>query len=195
MVDPYGAALLEAAALKTFRRLALVGGATSVIMGLILLIWPAQTLLVLAALIGVWLVIIGIVRVVEALLTTGLAVRLRALTAAIGLVYLIIGITCLRNLYGSIRVLAVAIGLVWIIGGVVEVVTGISHRAHGWAKVSPILLGLLSVAAGLAVFFWPGITVGIMVLIAGFWLLAVGIIQLILAFTVGRAADRALPGI
>src|SRR3954451_10500178 len=111
MVDPYGDAQLEAAALKTFKRLALIGGVTSVVMGLVLLIWPEQTLLVIAALIGVWLAITGIIRIVEGLLTRGLSAGVRALTAAVGLVYLAIGIICLRNLFGSIKVLAAVIGL------------------------------------------------------------------------------------
>jgi uncharacterized membrane protein HdeD (DUF308 family) len=192
MIDPYGDAALEAAAFKTFKRMALAGAVASIIMGLVLLIWPDKTLALLAALIGVWLCVVGIVRIAEAFVTKGMTKGARALTALAGVLYLVIGIICLSNLLGSITVLAVVLGIVWVIGGAIEMVTALT-RANGWGKASGLLLGLLSLLAGLVLLFWPERSLTVLVWILGLWLLAIGIIQLILALTAHRAGTR-IPG-
>ncbi|MFD0595962.1 HdeD family acid-resistance protein [Catellatospora coxensis] len=191
MIDPYGDAELEAAALRSFKRMSIIGGLISIAAGLALTFWPEKTIVLIAALIGVWLVVVGIFRVAEGLTAKGVSGGHRALIAVMGVLYIIVGIICLRHLADSIKVLAVVLGLVWIVGGVAEVVTGFA-RTHGtWPKIGTVLLGLLSIAAGLILFFWPGITLTVLVWITGFWLIALGIIQLILGFTTGRAAKRA----
>lgn len=192
MIDPYGDAALEYAALRTFKRMAIVGGLVSLAMGIMLLAWPEETLLVAAALLGVWLVLIGIFRIIEGVTSSALAGGMRALTAVVGLLYIVIGVILLRNLATSVTLLAVIIGLAWIVGGVAEIVLGFT-RSGGWAKVGTVLLGLLSIAAGLVVFFWPGISLVVLIWITGLWLVVLGIAQLILGFTAHRGAKRAIP--
>lgn len=192
MIDPYGDAALEAAAFKTFKRMALFGAIASIIMGLVLLIWPDRTLTLIAALIGVWLCLVGIVRIVEAFLTKGLAGRARLLTALIGLLYLVIGIICLSNLLGSITLLAAVIGVVWVVGGAIEMITALSRRS-GWSKANGLLLGLLSMVAGFVLLIWPDRSLTVLVWILGLWLLAIGIIQLIMVLTARRATPGSTP--
>jgi uncharacterized membrane protein HdeD (DUF308 family) len=192
MIDPYGDAALEAAAFKTFKRMALAGAAASILMGLVLLIWPDRTLALIAALIGVWLCIVGIVRIAEAFITKGVSKGARALTALVGLLYLVIGVICLSNLLESITVFAVVIGIVWVIGGVIEMIVALT-RANGWGKASGLLLGLLSLVAGLVLLLWPERSLTVLVWILGLWLLAIGIIQLILALTAHRSGTRIPP--
>lgn len=165
MVDP---------ADEAFRLTTLSGGALSILTGLILLMWPGQTLRVIAALLGVWLIIIGIVRVIQAAATKTHTWQTRLLIGASGVLYTVVGAVSLRNLYGTVAMMAVIVGLVWIVGGVAEI---------AWRRNSSILLGFLSIFAGLAVLMWPEISLVSMALVAGIWLVAFGLLHLFLALT------------
>lgn len=165
MVDP---------ADEAFRLTTLTGGALSILTGLIMLVWPGQTLRVIAALLGVWLIIIGIVRVIQAASTKTQAWQTRALIGASGVLYTIVGAVSLRNLYDTVAMMAVIIGLVWIVGGVAEI---------AWRRGSTVLIGLFSVFAGVTVLLWPEISLLSMALVAGIWLVAFGLLHVFLALT------------
>src|SRR3954462_9382547 len=51
---------------RVWRRISLMGGIASVTLGLILLAWPAMTQLVVAALVGVWFLVLGGTRIAAA---------------------------------------------------------------------------------------------------------------------------------
>jgi uncharacterized membrane protein HdeD (DUF308 family) len=195
MTDRHGGTAAQDRSLANFTRLAFGGAIASIIMGLVLLIWPGHTLSLVAALIGVWLCLVGIVRLVEASMTRGSTRNTRVLTAAVGLLYLVIGIICLRNLLGSIALLASVIGIMWVIGGVIEMIAAFS-RGSGWGKVGGLILGLASMIVGFVLLVWPQQSLTVIVWVVGLWLLAIGVIQLVLAFTAHRAGrtGRLPPG-
>ncbi len=171
----------EVEAAAAFRRSVLWSGAISLAMGVVLLVWPQSTLLVVAALIGVFLVLWGIVRLLEAF-RPGLPGGVRALRAVIGVLLIVVGVACLRNLAGSITVLAVLIGIGWIIGGIAEVAFGFTHGGTGASRAGAIVIGLLYVVGGLVLFFWPQTSLTVLVWVVGLWLVAIGIVQLVLGF-------------
>lgn len=59
---------------------------------------------------------------------------------------------------------------------VLQSVTTHRHEKHWWAR---LLQGLLSIAAGLAAFFWPGVTLLVLVYIIAFYAIFTGILQII----------------
>ncbi len=200
MSDPYGDAALETAALQSFKRMAIFGGLVSLAAGLFLIFWPDKTLLFLVTLLGIWLILVGIFRVAEGLTGKGVSGGHRTLIAVVGVLYIVVGILCLRHLTGTVTVLAAILGIVWIVGGVAEIATGFA-RTHGtWPKIGTVLLGVLSIVAGLILFLWPGPTLTVLVWITGLWLIALGIIQLILGIASARSAkktttDPMIPGV
>ncbi|HEY3009679.1 MAG TPA: DUF308 domain-containing protein [Micromonosporaceae bacterium] len=186
--DAFGDAALEAQALQTWRRLALAGGVVSIVTGLILLLWPDETLLVAAALIGIWLVIAGIMRLAESVLTSEARGSARVLSALAGLLYLIVGILCLRNLLKSLEVLAVVIGIVWIAGGISEIMAAFTRLASGGARLAAMVIGLITVLGGIVLVFWPDVSLRVIIWVSGLWLVAIGVVQLVLAARVRKAA-------
>jgi uncharacterized membrane protein HdeD (DUF308 family) len=102
----------------------LVGGLVSLVTGLIMVIWPGKTLAVVAALIGVWLVLIGLVQLFRAIAGREFGWLRRVLIGVSGLLYLVIGAICVGNQFASLRLLAVVVGLVWMVGGAAEVASG-----------------------------------------------------------------------
>jgi uncharacterized membrane protein HdeD (DUF308 family) len=181
----------RSAILSTWRQMSLVGGIVAILLGIVLLVWPGQTLLVLAALLGIWLVILGIVRLADALTGRELGGASRWFSVLAGIIYLIAGIFVLANLHASLTFLALLIGLIWIFSGASEIISGFT-RVHGaGAKIGTIILGLINVALGVVVVFWPDITLVVLVWITGIWLIFIGLVQLYIAWQAGKAAKAA----
>ncbi|HEX6681590.1 MAG TPA: DUF308 domain-containing protein [Candidatus Limnocylindrales bacterium] len=162
MADPGGQAV---------RLTSLAGGALSIITGLVVLLWPRKTLLLVAALLGVWLVLVGILRIVQAFTGKGHSRNSRILTGVSGLLYTVVGAVCLRDLFTTVNLLAVIVGLVWMVGGVAEI---------AWRKRHSVILGVFGIAAGVVVLVWPEISLTIMAIVAGAWLVVLGVVQLVL---------------
>lgn len=186
MADVYHDAALESAALRAWRRMALVGGVVSILLGLVLLIWPQQTLLVVAALFGIWLVIIGIVRVAGAATDRNATTGVRALEGLLGVALVILGIVCLAHLVTSLKAVAVLIGLIWIFAGLVEIVSAFTRRMGGWQRFSTLAFGVISILGGLVVLIWPSISLTVLVWLTGLWLILLGVVQLALAWRAAR---------
>jgi uncharacterized membrane protein HdeD (DUF308 family) len=164
----------------------IVGGAVSLITGLIILIWPGKTLLVVAALIGVWLLIMGVYSVIRAFASKKLTRGRRVFVGVAGLLYLVVGAVCLRNLFTSLTLLAVVIGLVWAVGGAAEI-------ANGFPKVWPTAIGVLGIAAGVVMFLWPNRSLTALAIIAGAWLIAIGLMQISQFLTARRRSGPIAP--
>src|SRR3954471_17416828 len=112
---------LQAAAFKSWKTTMIAGGITTIILGLVLLIWPEQTLLVFASLLGIGLILIGIARLAGAAASRDAAGKSRVWRAVTGLIYIIAGIVVLANLHGTLRFLVWAVGTVWAVTGLIEI--------------------------------------------------------------------------
>ena len=168
----------------------LSGGVISVAIGVMLLVWPGKTLLVVAALIGILLVLLGVSRLWAGWSAKGLPGAVRALRGLAGLVLVILGIAVLRHLEGSLTVLTVLLGIAWMVGGLAEIAFGATGGGRGSSRTGSILLGVLDVIAGLVLFLWPQTTLTVVVWVVGIWLIAIGIIQLLLAMWKPRPSPR-----
>jgi uncharacterized membrane protein HdeD (DUF308 family) len=176
---------LQAAAFKSWKTTMVAGGITTIILGLVLLIWPKQTLLVFASLLGIGLILIGIARLANAAADRDRRGRGRLWRALLGLIYVIAGIVVLANLNGTLRFLVWAVGIIWVISGLFEIFAGIG-RPRG-EKAMTIVIGVLNLAFGLVLLVWPGPTLVFLVWITGLWLIALGLLQIIFAYLAGKA--------
>ena len=114
-------AALEEQFYAWWRRLALTGGVVSVAIGLILMIWPRATLAVVAILIGLWLVIGGLVQLAQAaFMPEGRGTGSRVLMAIAGLVGVVLGVLCMRNLTDSLLLIAALIGVSLLFGAIAQ---------------------------------------------------------------------------
>jgi uncharacterized membrane protein HdeD (DUF308 family) len=159
--------------------LAMAAAVTSVVVGVIMLVWPDQTLLVGAALFGIWLIVHGIVDIVDAIMAKADGGVARALSAVVGLLFVVGGIICLRNLAESVAVIATIIGLTWLIGGILALALALTSRYSGNARVLVAVLGAISVIGGLVVLIWPGMTQLSLDFFTGIWLIILGAVQFI----------------
>lgn len=156
--------------------------------GLAVLVWPSQTLLVLAVLFGIQLIVSGIFRFVAALATEDLTGGTRVLLAILGVLSIIIGLWAVRHVVITLLALAVFLGIYWIVSGTIDMFTALSH--HGMPDRSwTVFSGVLSVIAGIIVLIWPGPTLLVLAIVLGIWLLIFGVMEIMAGFRLRRAHE------
>jgi uncharacterized membrane protein HdeD (DUF308 family) len=167
-------------------------GIISVLVGLLAVFFPGATLLAIAIIFGAQLVVAGIFQFVAAFAVPVESGWLRALTAVMAILAIVVGIYCLRQPILSILILALILGLFWVISGVIELFVGIGHpELPGRAFV--IASGILSIVAGAIVFFLPGISLLVLTLVLGIWLVVHGVMVSVRAFQL-RSARQSTSG-
>jgi uncharacterized membrane protein HdeD (DUF308 family) len=176
---------LRRAAFDPWQNVTLFGGITAIILGLVLLIWPGQTLAVFAALLGVALILIGIARLANAAVARDVAGRSRIWRILTGLLYIVAGIVVLANLHGTLRFLVVAVGLIWLIGGLVEIAGGFG-RPRG-DKSATIVIGVFNLCFGALLLFWPEVSLVFLIWIAALWLILIGLLQIVFVYVAKKA--------
>lgn len=164
-------------------------GALTFLAGIAVLVWPGETLLVLAVLFGIQLIISGIFRFVGAIAVDDLTGGTRVLLAILGVLSIIIGLWAVRHVVITLIALAVFLGIYWVISGVIDIFMALVHRDlpdRGWTAVT----GILSALAGIIVLAWPGLTLLTLAIILGIWLLIFGVMEIMAAFRIRQAIAR-----
>jgi uncharacterized membrane protein HdeD (DUF308 family) len=170
-------------------QLLLLTGVTAVALGVIVLAWPGKTLLVAGVLFGIYLVVSGIGYVFAAFGTHSGA-AMRVLTFITGVISLVLGFFCFRDKYEAVALLALWIGISWVFRGMTLLATALSldHLpGRGWQ----VLSGLIIVIGGGVLIIYPIDSIAILALVAGCWLIAIGIVDVITAFQVRHRAKTA----
>lgn len=177
---------LSKSTINTVRTALGISGAAALIIGLLITFWPKGSAIVLAVLLGIYLVIAGIAYLGLGIFSKGISGGARALDIILGALFIIGGIIVLVNPSESAVVLGiflgVLIGILWIIEGVVTLAQSGDAPSRGWA----IFFGILSVIAGIVLLFSPLWGSVILFIIAGIGLIVLGIMQIVRAFTFGR---------
>src|SRR5580698_9989410 len=156
-------------------------GVLTLLAGLGVLVWPGETLLVLAVLLGVQLIVSGIFRLGAALASEDLTGGTRAMLALLGVLSVIIGLWAVRHVLLTLLALTVFLGIFWVVNGVIDVFAALAHAgmpARGWA----VLTGILSALAGIVVLAYPGLSLLGLAVILGVWLVVFGILEMTAAF-------------
>jgi uncharacterized membrane protein HdeD (DUF308 family) len=99
---------------------------------------------------------------------------------AAGIAWIVFAFFVLSFNYRTVWAIAVFFGIGFIIGGIVEL--GIAAVAPGW-KWLYILIGIVSIIAGVIALMWPGETFLVLSAIVGWLLLFYGIIDIVFAFS------------
>lgn len=160
-------------------------------LGLILLIWPQATLIVVAALLGAALLVTGIFRLIHGLTAHDATGGMRAAYVIIGLLAALAGLYCLRHIDVTVVLLAFIVGVFWTLHGIVDLSVA-ATSGPGTGRGLRAITGVLSLAAGLIVMFWPTISLTILLWVMGIWLLAYGVMLAVMALQIRHVAKAAL---
>ena len=159
----------------------LITGLLGIGFGIAVLVWPDISLRIMAALAGVWLFVAGAARIIGAFLPgTGVSIVGRVLSGIVGIIVLVAGIICLRNVITRLVLLALLFAITWILTGLSVVLIGVQR--DGSERFWLIALGALSLLAGCLFVFAPGLSLAALVLLAGVSGLVIGASEVALAF-------------
>jgi Short repeat of unknown function (DUF308) len=102
---------------------------------------------------------------------------------AAGIAWIVFAFFVLSFNYRTVWAIAVFFGIAFIVGGIMEF--AVAAVAPGW-KWLYILIGIVSIVAGLIALMWPGETFLVLSAIVGWLLLFYGIIDIVFAFSTRR---------
>jgi len=173
-------------AVRAVRTALAVSGAISLIVGLLILLWPGRTAQVAVGIIAVYVIIAGIVNI-------GIGIFFRSGWARIGyivlgLLFILAGIFSFANLPATTAWFGVfvgtLVGILWIIEGVVSLTTLNHGSGRGWT----IFFAIISILAGIFVLLSPLIATLALFILIGASLLVLGVFQIVRAIQFGKTA-------
>ncbi|MGV0837024.1 HdeD family acid-resistance protein [Mycolicibacterium thermoresistibile] len=168
----------------------LVSGILAVILGVLILAWPGESIVAAAILFGAYLLVAGIAQVVVAF-ALDVSTGGRVLLFIGGAAALILGVLSIRQLWEGdvalvVLLLAIWIGVGFVFRGVATAVSAVSDPGlpgRGWG----IFFGILSLLAGIVMLAFPFGSLGVLTLVVGIWLIVLGVFEVLAAFSVRKA--------
>jgi len=165
----------------------LIRAILGIVIGVAVLVWPKSTVSILAVLLGIYFLVLGVIRIVQAITNKNLNGGGRVANFIIGGLILAAGVVVIRNPFATAAFVVLIIGVTWIFEGIATLV----DTARGNGDAVSIVVGLLITAAGiLVVLFNDGVAVAYAVFF-GITLIAVAIFDLVLYFRVGSYLKNA----
>ena len=165
-------------------------GLVTLALGVVVLVWPGKSVVFAGALFGVYLLASGIALAIAAF-TVHVPGGSRVLLFVSGALSVALGVYAFHDFKNgaAVWVLAAWIGVGFLFQGVAQTVFAINHKGlpeHGWH----ILMGLLSVLAGMMVIAWPISSIVALAIVGGIWLVVIGTVQIVWALKARKAGAK-----
>lgn len=163
--------------INSIRSSAMASAVIGIILGVVALVWPGPTLLVVAWLFGVALIVSGVFRIFHGFGRAEQPNGSRWLMGIFGLLEVIAGVICLLHPVSTLVFIAIFIGIGWIFEGAHDLMAGLSGNTVG-PRWLAIVGGIISIVAGIVVFFLPGLAIATFVTWGAILLIVVSIVAL-----------------
>jgi uncharacterized membrane protein HdeD (DUF308 family) len=168
-----------------------VSGAIALIAGIVLLVWPVKSAIIVTGIVATYLIIAGVVYAGLGVFSSSKGGWARAGHIVLGLLYIVAGVIAFTNLQATTALLAVFtvvfIGVSWIVDGIVSLTLLTGDGSRVWT----ILYSVLSIIAGVYVLFNVLAAGVVLWIFLGASLVVLGVIQIVRAITLGRDAKAA----
>ncbi|WP_329134451.1 HdeD family acid-resistance protein [Streptomyces sp. NBC_01476] len=158
----------------------LVAGIAAIALGIFVLSWPGETLLVVGVLFGIYLVVSGVFQLATAF-GSHVPSGMRTMHFITGALSVLLGLICFRGAAESLLLLALWIGFGWLLRGITLVAVAVSTEdlpARGWQ----VFFGGITVVAGIVLIVSPFGSLAALTLVSGVWLIVLGVAELVHAF-------------
>jgi uncharacterized membrane protein HdeD (DUF308 family) len=165
-------------------------GLVTLALGVVVLVWPGKSVLVAAALFGVYLLASGIAQTIASF-TIHVPGSSPVLLFLSGVLSVALGAFAFYdfNNDAAVWVLATWIGVGFLFQGVAATVLAIKHQElpeRGWH----IFMGVLSVLAGMVLVALPFSSIVVLAIVAGAWLVVIGTTQIVSAVKARKAGAK-----
>ncbi|MER6388569.1 HdeD family acid-resistance protein [Streptomyces sp. NPDC059382] len=164
----------------------------TLIPGILVLVWPDETLHILAVIIGLQLLVAGGFRFVTAFSHSGDRGGSRLAAVLIAMLAFLAGVLVLRHPMQTIGALSLIVGVFWLLTGVLTAYVSIADRAlvHRGLLFG---LGVLGTVAGIVVLCFPVDSAVALTRLLGLWLVLLGVFEVVMAFALRSATRRITP--
>ncbi|GAC53703.1 HdeD family acid-resistance protein [Gordonia amicalis] len=169
----------------------IVTSIVGIVLGVVVIVWPGPTIVVVAILFAISLIIAGIFRIYQAFAASFLSTGVRVLLGVVGVIVLLAGIIALFSPGDAIWLLAVFIGIGWIFQGVADLYAAVTKSGHSptWFL---ILSGIVAVIAGIVMIILPVFSLQVLAWVGGIMLVALSIATLL---TLPKKVEAAGPAV
>ena len=127
------------------------------ILGVIVVARPDDTIYAFAIVLGIWLFVSGLVRIVMAIADNKNTGGTRFLMAFLGLLSVLVGLFFVRHTFETIGTLGFLIGIFWVIGGLIEFFSAYGDKGSP-GRAWQLIMGVLGFAAGIVTLAYPHLT-------------------------------------
>ena len=166
--------------------LVVVMGILSVILGALAIASPGATIVTISIFFAAWLFVSGIFSLISSFTRDG-DTGSRVLSAILGVLSIIVGWALLRTPFQSVEVFIFVIGIFFLIQGVMTFIGAFARKAgRNWGIAS----GILGIIAGIIVLTYPISSAVTLALIAGIWLVILGIMQVVAGIQLRNASSQ-----
>jgi uncharacterized membrane protein HdeD (DUF308 family) len=152
-------------------------GVLAVIAGIVSLVWPGPTLLLIGICFGIYLIFAGVGGLITAFAVEGLSTFLRIVEVVLGLLTLLAGMILVVRPGASVAVVAFVLGFWFLLSGSLQLARGVGIADGRWFNIG---FGLLGIVVGIVVLAQPGIGVATLVLVVGIGFILNGLIAIAL---------------
>lgn len=164
-----------------------IGGVLSIILGILILVWPGKTAMVVTAIIAIYAIIAGLVYAGLGIFSATKGGWARIGHVVLGVLFIIAGIIAFMNLGATTAWLAaflgILVGIMWIIEGVVALSTlSDAPASKGWT----VFFAIISIIAGITLLFSPLWGAVVLWWLLGISAVVLGVIQVFRAFSFGK---------
>lgn len=177
---------VEKAAVNGVRTALGLSGVLLLILGILVLVWPGKTAVVVTAIFAIYAIAVGLVYAGLGIFSKTKGGWSRIGHIVLGVLFVIAGIVAFSNLAVTAVWFATFVGLLvgitWIMEGVVSLSTLGDAASKGWT----IFFAAVSIFAGITLLFSPLWGAIVLWLILGISAVVLGIIQIVRAFTFGK---------
>lgn len=159
-------------------------GVLGLVVGVVGLVWPLQTTVVLGVLFGIYLVLRGLFGLAVGVIAPMFGWARAALIISSVLSF-VLGLLCFRSEFQSVLLLGIWIGVSFLMNSFSALISGSAGigPARGWA----ILSAVLGIIAGMILLASPIESVTTLVWVAGAFLVVIGLVEIVRGFMLRRA--------
>jgi len=159
-------------------------GVITVGFGIALTFKPGRSVHTIAVIIGIWLLILGVVRLIQAIGASGE----RAGLVIVGLLSIVIALILLHHTTTTVAVLGFIVGIFWTVGGVAELFYGFGAN-DGAVSWPTVILGLIATIIGILCLVYPNLSLSIICVIVGLGMIVYGIVVILASLAIRRAKE------
>lgn len=157
-----------------------VVGVLAVIAGILALVWPGPTLLLIGFCFGILLLFMGVGNLITAFSASGLSTFLRVMEAILGVITLLAGMILVARPEASVAAIAFVLAFWFLLAGFMQLARGISEAEHRWFNIG---FGVFGVVAGIIILAQPGIGVVTIIWVVSITFILNGVLGIALGFS------------